>query len=67
MGPVVEAVADSDGFDDAVHPFLVRLTAGDRHREGDVLDSVEGRNQVVGLEYEADLVASEAGESIVVE
>ena len=54
---VRQAVAQPDGVDHAVDPRLVGLAAGEGDRERDVLVGVERRDQVEGLEDEADLVA----------
>ena len=56
--PVREAIAQADGVDDAVEPRLVGLAARERHRQRDVLERGERRDQVVRLEDEADAVAA---------
>ena len=66
-GPVVEAVAEADGVDEAVDPRVVGLAAGDRQRQEDVLPRVEDGQQVEGLEDEADLVAAQRRQRLVVE
>jgi len=55
------------GVDDAVHPGLIGRTPGDGHRERDVLDRVERRHEVVGLEDEAHVVAAQLGEVAIVQ
>ena len=52
--PVLEAVAEADGVDDAVEPRLVGLAAGERQRQRDVLGGGQRRDQVERLEDEAD-------------
>ena len=47
-------------LDDGADPLLVRLGAGERHRQGDVLAGVERRQQVERLEHEADALAAHA-------
>ena len=64
---VVQAVADADGVDQAVEPLRVDLLAGDRQRQQDVLARVEDRQQVEGLEDEADLLAPQQRQRAVVE
>ena len=64
---VLEPVAEADGVDDVVEPLLVGLASGERQRECDVLDRVQGRNQVVRLEDEADLVAAHLRELLLVQ
>jgi hypothetical protein len=54
-----------DGVDEVVEPALVGPAAGQVEREGDVLPRRQGRHQVEGLEDEADVVASQAGELLV--
>ena len=56
--------AEAGGLDDAVEPALVGLAAGQRHRQGDVLDGVERRHQVERLEDEADPVAAQLRELV---
>jgi hypothetical protein len=64
---VRQAVAEPDGLDEALDPGRVRLSPGDREREQDVLLRGEDRQQVEGLEDEADLVAAQLGQAAVVE
>jgi hypothetical protein len=66
-GAVAQAVAQPDGVDQAGHPRLVGLAAGDGQRQLDVLLGRQDRQQVEGLEDEADLVAAQVGELLVVE
>ena len=53
---------EADRVDEPVDPLLVGLAAGDRQRQHDVLPRVEDRQQVEGLEDEADLVAAQLGQ-----
>ena len=66
-GPVVEAVAQADGGDERVEPFRVGALARDRERQDDVLARVEDRQQVEGLEHEADALTAQLGELAVVQ
>ena len=66
-GRCVEPVAQPDGVDQLVDPLLVGLAAGDRQRQQDVLLRGEDRQQVERLEDEADLVAAQLGQRLVVE
>ncbi len=66
-GAVVEAVADADGVDQPVEPLAVGLAPGDRQRQQDVLFGVQHRQQVERLEDEADPVAAQLGQALVVE
>ena len=50
-----------DGLDDVVDPRPVRLAAGEIHRERDVLDRRQRRDEVEGLEDEAEPIAAQAG------
>ena len=59
---VREAVAEADGLHDGVEPGRVGLGAGQRHRQRHVLERVERRDQVVGLEDEPELVAPDERE-----
>ena len=56
-----------DRVDDAAVPLGVGLAAGDRQRQQDVLLRGQRRHQVVGLEDEADLVAAQLGERLVLQ
>ena len=51
---VAQPVAEADGGHDLVEPGLVRLGAGQRQRQDDVLLGAERGDQVEGLEDEAD-------------
>ena len=62
---MAEAALQADRLDHEAEPFLVRLPAGQRHRELDVLDGREGRDEVEGLEDEPDTVAAQRGERLV--
>ena len=64
---VVQAVADADRVDQPVEPLAVGLAPGDRERQQDVLLGVEHRQQVEGLEDEADPVAAQLRQLAVVE
>jgi hypothetical protein len=64
---VVQAVADADGVDQLVEPGVVDAAAGDRERQQDVLARVEDRQQVEGLEDEADPLAPQQRQRAVVE
>jgi hypothetical protein len=59
---VAEALAQPDSVDHPVDPGPVRLAAGDGQGQLEVLGRGEGREQVEGLEHEADLVPAEQGE-----
>ena len=59
---VRQAVAEADGLDDRAQPRSVRPTPGEGQRQRDVLLGVERRQEVVGLEDEADALAAEAGQ-----
>ena len=63
---VPQPVAQADGADHAVEPRRVGLPAGEVERQRDVLQRGERRDQVEGLEDEADLVAPELGQLLVV-
>jgi hypothetical protein len=67
VGPVVEPVAETDGVDDGVVPLGVGLAPRDRQRQQDVLLRGQGRHQVERLEHEADLVAAQPGQLLVLE
>ena len=64
---VLDAVAETDGVDDEVEPLLVGLAAGERQRQRDVLERGQRRHEVERLEDEADAVAAQLGELLVVE
>ena len=59
---MVQTVGETDGLLDLLEPLLVGLAAGEVHREGDVLACRQGRDQVVGLEDEPDLVPTQQGQ-----
>src|SRR5205823_14555710 len=63
---VAAAVAQADGLDQLVEPRLLGLLARDLERQRDVLLGREDREQVEELEDEAELVATELGELLVV-
>ncbi len=64
---MAEAVAQPDRVDQPVEPRGIGVAAGDRERQQDVLLGAEDRQQVEGLEDEADLVAAQLGELLVPE
>src|SRR5581483_403948 len=64
---VREAVGDAQPTDQVAEPLPVDLGPGQVGREGDVLGRGQRRNQVEGLEDEADLVPAQFGEAGVVE
>ena len=66
-GPVRQAVAQADGVDHRVEPLVVDGGAGERQRERDVLPRGQHRDEVVRLEDEAELVAPQRREPLVVE
>ena len=57
--PVRQPVAEADGVDHPIEPRLVGIAAGERHRQRDVLDRGQRRDEVERLEHEADLVAAD--------
>ena len=65
--PVLQAGPQADRVDDVVDPRLVELAAGEGGGQGDVLRGGQGRHQVEGLEDEADPVAPQLGQALVVE
>ena len=67
VGPVVEPVAEADRLDDRGVPLRVGPPAGDRQRQQDVLLGGQRRHQVERLEDEADLVAAQPGQLLVLE
>ena len=64
---VAQTVAQADRVDDGVEPLLVGLAAGDVQGQRDVLQRGQRRHQVERLEDEADAVAAQLGEPLVVE
>jgi hypothetical protein len=56
-----------DRADHLVHPLLVGLATGERHRQHDVLGRGQGRYEVERLEDEAHAIATQLGEPLVVE
>jgi hypothetical protein len=64
---VLEAIADPNRLDEPVEPRAIGLAPGDRERQQDVLFGVEHRQQVERLEDEADLVATQVRQPLVVE
>jgi hypothetical protein len=59
---VRQPVADTQLFHQVVEPLLVHLGARERSRQGDVLGRGQRRDEVEGLEDEADPVTSQLGE-----
>ena len=59
---VLEALGQADGLDDRADPLLVGPAAGERHRQRDVLVGGQRRQQVEGLEHEADALAADLGQ-----
>ena len=69
VGLVVHAVREPDRlerFDGALAPLLGRYPRVNE-RQGDVVEGGRSRQQVEGLEHEADLAVPDVGELIVVE
>ena len=64
---VLAPVGEADRLDELVHPRLIDVAAGDRQRQRDVLLGVQDGQQVERLEDEADLLAPQVGEALVVE
>ena len=62
-----QPVAETDELDDGTDPESVGLAAGDADRQLDVLGCRQGRKQVERLEDEADLIAAQEGQLLVVE
>ena len=65
--PVPQPVPQLDGVDDLVEPVGVRAAPRDGQRERDVLLGREGRDEVEGLEDEADSVPSQLGQRSLLE
>ena len=66
-GPVRAAVGERDRLEQLLDAPVAVTAAGERQREPDVLLGGEDRDEVEGLEDEADLVAAQAREVAVVE
>ncbi len=64
---VRQAVLQADGLDDGAPPGLVRPAAGQRERQDDVLVGRQRGQQVEALEDEADLVAAQLREPLLLE
>ena len=64
---VVAAVLEADLAHQLGHPLLVRLDAGDRQREDDVLLGVQHREKIEELEDEADVLTAKPGQLGVVQ
>ena len=67
VGPVAEAVAEPDPRERLARPLARRAHARQPQRQLDVLRDGQRRQQVVGLEDEADVRAAELGERGLVE
>ena len=65
-GPVGGAVGQADGLEQLIAPGRIGVVAGDPHRQLDVLGGVEDRHEVEELEDEAELLAAELGQPLVV-
>ena len=66
-GRCAEAVGQADLVDELLEPRRVGLAAGELERQRDVLGRGEHRQQVEELEDEADVVAAQRVELVVVE
>ena len=62
LGRCFRRSVEADDVDHRAQPLLVGLGAGERHRQRDVLLGAERREQVEGLEHEADALAAEPGQ-----
>src|SRR3712207_9145869 len=59
--------SEVDGLHDALDPLAVRLRAGQRHRQLDVLAGRQRRDEVERLEDEPDALAAQERQPLVVE
>src|SRR6185436_1039650 len=66
-GAVLAALAETDALEDDVEPGGVRLATGETLGQDDVLLGAERRHEVEALEDEADAVAAQLRQSVVVE
>ncbi len=66
-GPVIEPVHEPEGLRHLRQPLLGDVAPGDGRGQGDVVARTQGRDQVEPLEDEADGVASQGRQGIVVE
>ncbi len=64
---MLDPASETDGVDHQIQPALVGLAAGEHQRQGDVLQRRQRRHQVERLEDEADPVAAQMGQLLVVE
>ena len=64
---MIKPVAQSDSGEFVARASLRVGGAGQFQRHGDVLQRGHGRDQMKGLEYDADMAAAEAGQGILVE
>ena len=64
---MVEAWSKPNGIDHRIHPLLVGLSASQVHRQRDVLECGQGRNQVEGLKHKANLLVANVGQGVIVE
>ena len=62
VGFVAETVGQTDRLDHLVEERLIGFVPAQVDRQGDVLESGQGRHEVEGLEDEADLVAPQQRE-----
>ena len=65
--PVREPIGQADALDELAQPCLVDRAAGDLRRQQDVLPRGQHRQQVEELEDEADVLAAQLGQALVVE
>ena len=65
--PVRQPVAQADRVDQLVEPLLVGVAAGERQRQDDVLRGGQDRDEVERLEDEAQAVAPQPRQALVVE
>lgn len=66
-GSVRQAIGDAHRLHHVVEPRLVGFAAREVERQADVLRCGEGRDEVEGLEDEADPVTAQPGEGVVAE
>ena len=64
---MAQPIAETDELDDGPDPEGVGLATGDADRQLDVLSCRQRRKQVERLEDEADLIAAQEGQLLVVE
>ena len=66
-GTMREAIGDPERFDEMVKPRLVDLHPSEVERKRDVLGRGQRRDEVEGLEHEADPIPAQPGQIAVVE